>query len=72
MVAKYLLHRDTFGFIETTMEIVTIPAGAAITVEIRGDTPVGLCNVEWQDRTIQALLEDVQRNGSVICEATTA
>ena len=69
---KYRLQRDTYGFIESTSQIVTIPAGATIAVRIGEHTPVGVCNVLWEGKTIEALLEDVLRNSSMICEASTA
>jgi len=69
---KYHLQRDTYGFIESTSQIVTIPAGVTITVRVGEHTPVGVCNVVWEGKTIEALLEDVLRNGSMICEASTA
>ena len=69
---KYRLQRDTYGFIESTSQIVTIPAGATIVIGIREHTPVGVCNIVWDGKILAALFEDVQRNGSMIWEATTA
>ena len=72
VILRYQLHRDTCGFVEATNQIVTIPAGVTITVSVVEHTPVGLCNVAWEGKTIEAFLEDVQRNGSMIYEANIA
>jgi hypothetical protein len=69
VVASYRLHRDTYGFIESTKRVVTIPAESVVTLTVREDTPVGLCTVVWDGKVIEAFREDVQRNGSMIFEA---
>jgi len=68
MVAKYRLHRDTYGFIESAKQVVTIPTGAVVTLIVREATPFGLCTVAWEGKLIEAFREDLQRNGTMISE----
>jgi hypothetical protein len=70
MVAKYRLHRDTYGFIESAKQVVTIPTGAIVTLTVREDTPVRLCTVAWDGKVLEAFREDVQRNGTMISQTS--
>ena len=70
MIGKYRLHRDTYGFITSDKQVVTMPVGAIITLTVREDTPVGLCTVVWEGRVLEAFREDVLRNGTMIFQTS--
>ena len=70
MIGTYRLHRDTYGFIESTKRVVTIPAGAIVTLADRKHIQMGLCAVAWEDQVIQASRADVQRNGTMISQTS--
>jgi hypothetical protein len=61
---RYRLRRPVVGFIESENHIVTIPAGAIVSMASRPS--VGLCLVAWQGRLIETFREDVERNGAVL------
>ena len=68
MIGTYRLHQDTYGFIESTKRVVTIPAGAIVALADGKLIQIGICAVVWEDQVIQASREDVRRNGTMISQ----
>jgi hypothetical protein len=56
------------GFIESTKQIVTIPAGAIVTIRSNMLPPTGLCMVVWDGKLIEAYRIDIEQNGAVVSE----
>jgi hypothetical protein len=66
MVTRYRLRQAVIGFIESTKEIVTIPAGAIVTIQTAGTPSPGLCTVVWDGRVIEAYRMDIEQNGTKV------
>ncbi len=69
-MARIVCTEISYGFIESTKRVVTIPAGAIVTLADRKLIQMGLCAVAWEDQLIQASREDMQRNGTMISQTS--
>lgn len=56
---RYTLVRPIVGFCPATRAVMTIPAGATITLDAT-KAPVGACPARWDGQEVYVCLEDVQ------------
>jgi hypothetical protein len=53
---------------ESTKQIVTIPAGAIVTIRSNMLPPTGLCMVVWDGKLIEAYRMDIEQNGTIVSD----
>ena len=68
METQYRLRHSVVGFIESARQVVTIPAGAIVTIKSNVLPPTGLCMVVWDGKLVEAYRMDIEQNGAVISE----
>jgi hypothetical protein len=70
MVTRYRLHDPVIGFIQSAKQVVTIPAGAIVTIAFRATPSPALCTVAWDGKLIEAYRMDVEQHGTVVSETS--
>jgi hypothetical protein len=68
METLYRLRHPVTGFIQSTKQIVTIPAGAIVTARATLTPSPALCSIVWEGEMIEAYRMDIEDNGDVVSE----
>ena len=65
VATQYRLHHPIVGFIQSTKQTVTIPAGAIVIARIHDTDSPGICIADWNGQMVQVFRMDLERHGSV-------
>ena len=66
MDTRYRLRDSVIGFIESAKQVVTIPAGAIVSIKSNVLPPTGLCMVVWDGKLVEAYRMDIEQNAAVV------